>query len=98
MLNQEIHRRRRDDLGIGTVALAEITGIHRNRLSLYFAGTSQIPNADIALLEKTFNELDELVRLADPFPISFAHALKIKALLERLRAGEFDDRKTRLVP
>lgn len=34
-LNSEIHRRRRDDLGISTAALGEISGIHRNRLGSY---------------------------------------------------------------
>lgn len=88
MLNQETHRRHRDDLGISTAALGEIANIHRNRLSLYLNGTAQIPNHEIIRLEKTFQELDELVRLADPFPVSFENALKIKDLLVRLRAGD----------
>ena len=84
--------RRRDDLQISTAALGEISGIHRNRLSHYFSGTAQIPKAEIVQLEKIFNELDELVRLADPFPVAFQNAAKIKDLLARLRAGELNDK------
>lgn len=88
MLNQAAHRRHQQALEISSAALGEISGIHRNRLSLYLSGTSQLPNTEIVHLEKTFQELDELVRLADPYPLSFQNTTKIKDLLVHLRAGD----------
>jgi hypothetical protein len=90
-LNQDIHRRRRDDLGISTAALGEITGIHRNRLGLYLNGTAQLSNTEILKLEATFNELDMLVQAAAPFHPSFQSVERTKDLLARLRAGDLGD-------
>jgi predicted transcriptional regulator len=91
-LNQEIHRRRRDDLGISTAALGEITGVHRNRLGLYLNGTAQLSNTEILKVEETLNELDLLVLAAAPFHPSFQSVERTKDLLARMRAGEFNNK------
>jgi hypothetical protein len=89
-LNQELHRMRRDILAVSTAALGELSGISRNRLSLYFSGTSQLHNTEILKLEDLFKDLEQIVSAADPFPVSFQDVSRIKDLIQRLRAGEFD--------
>ncbi len=89
-LNQELHRMRRDILAVSTAALGELSGISRNRLSLYFSGTSQLHNTEILKLEDLFKDLELIVSAADPFPVSFQDVSRIKDLIQRLRAGEFD--------
>ncbi len=84
---------RRDVLQISTAALGEICGVHRNRLSLYFSGTAQLHNTEIIKLDETFKDLEAIVAAADPFPVSFQDVSRIKDLIERVRAGEFDGRK-----
>ena len=80
-------------INISTAALGEITGISRNRLSLYLSGTSQLPNREILLLEDTFKDLEKLIAAADPFPVSFQDVTRIKELIHRSRLGEFDRRQ-----
>jgi hypothetical protein len=92
-LNQELHRMRRDILAVSTAALGELSGISRNRLSLYFSGTSQLHNTEILKLEDLFKDLEQIVSAADPFPVSFQDVSRIKDLIQRLRAGEFDGDK-----
>jgi hypothetical protein len=89
-LNSEIHRRRRDELGISTAALGEISGIHRNRLGSYLSGVTQLQNTEIIKIEEIFNELDALVRAAAPFQPSFQNVARTKDLLVRLRNGDFE--------
>jgi transcriptional regulator with XRE-family HTH domain len=91
-LNQELHRYRRDRLQITTAALSELTGIHRNRLGLYLSGSTQLSNEEIERLNSIFHELDDLVLAAAPFFPSFSSVERIKDLLQRSRAGEFDER------
>jgi hypothetical protein len=89
-LNSEIHRRHRDDLGLSSAALAELTGIHKNRLGSYLSGVSQLSNTEILKVEETLNDLDALVRIAAPFQPSFQSVVRTKDLLVRLRNGEFE--------
>jgi hypothetical protein len=89
-LNQELHRRRRDDLQISTAALAEIANIHRNKLGAYLSGVSQLSNTEIIKVEETLNDLDALVRAAAPIQPSFQSVARTKDLLVRLRNGEFE--------
>lgn len=91
-LNNELTRMRQGIIGVSTAALGELTGINRNRLSLYLAGTSQLPNQEILLLEETLKDLEKLISAADPFPISFQDVGRIKELIHRSRLGDFDQR------
>jgi hypothetical protein len=92
-LNQELHRMRRDILVVSTAALGELTGVSRNRLSLYFSGTSQLHNTEIVRLEETFKDLEAIVTAADPFPVSFQDVSRIKDLIQRVKGGEFAGRR-----
>jgi hypothetical protein len=89
-LNSEIHRRHRDDLGLSSAALAELTGIHKYRLGSYLSGVSQLSNTEILKVEETLNDMDALVRIAAPFQPSFQSVVRTKDLLVRLRNGEFE--------
>jgi hypothetical protein len=80
---------RRDILAVSTAALGELSGISRNRLSLYFSGTSQLHNTEILKLEDLFKDLEQVVAAADPFPVSFQDVSRIKDLIQRVKAGEF---------
>jgi len=89
-LNSEIHRRHRDDLGLSSAALAELTGIHKNRLGSYLSGVGQLSNTEIIKVEERLNDLDALVRAAAPFQPSFQSVARTKDLLDRLHNGEFE--------
>ena len=89
-LNQELHRMRRDILGVSTAALGEFCGVSRNRLSLYLSGTAQLHNTEILRLDETFKDLEKIVGAADPFPVSFQDVSRIKDLIQRAKVGEFD--------
>ena len=89
-LNNKLARMRQGIINVSTAALGELTGINRNRLSLYLSGTSQLPNREILLLEETFKDLERLISAADPFPVAFQDTARIKELIHRSRLGEFD--------
>jgi hypothetical protein len=92
-LNQELHRMRRDILDVSNALIQELTGIGRDRLSLYFSGTSQLRNTEIIRLEEVFRDLERVVSAAAPFPVSFKNASLIKELIPRVKAGEFAGRR-----
>ena len=92
-LNQELHKMRRDILDVSNALIQELTGIGRDRLSLYFSGTSQLRNTEILRIEEVFKDLERVVSAAAPFPVSFKNASLIKELVERAKAGEFDGGK-----
>ena len=93
-LNNELARMRQGIIGVSTAALGELSGISRNRLSLYLAGTSQLPNREILILEATFQDLEKLISAADPFPVAFQDVARIKELIHRSRLGEFDRKES----
>jgi hypothetical protein len=93
-LNNELAKMRQSVIGVSTAALGELSGISRNRLSLYLAGTSQLPNREILLLEETFKDLEALIAAADPFPISFQNVPRIRELIHQSRLGEFDRKES----
>jgi hypothetical protein len=89
-LNNELAKMRQGIINVSTAALGELTGINRNRLSLYLSGTSQLPNREILLLEETFRDLERLISAANPFPLSFQNVALIRELIHRSRLGEFN--------
>lgn len=93
-LDSELFRMKQQTLGVSTAALAELTGIARDRLSLYLSGTGRLSNPDLAKLDDSFKELMGLVDAASPFPINWKNVALIQELLERLRQGEFEGRKS----
>jgi hypothetical protein len=93
-VDSEIFRMKQQTLGVSTAALAELTGIARDRLSLYLSGTGRLPNNDLIKLDESFKELMGLVDAASPFPLSWKNVALIQELLCRLRQGEFSGRKS----
>jgi len=89
-LNNEITRMKMVSLGISTASLSEIAGINPNRVSLFVSGTKQLPNGDIEKLDRTLADLMRLVEAADPWPLSFKDVARIRELMARMRAGEFE--------
>ena len=88
-LNNELTKMRMVSLGISTASLSAIAGINPNRVSLFVAGTKQLPNGDLERLDRILNDLTRLVEVADPWPLSFKDVPRIQELLGRMRCGEF---------
>ncbi|MGC1415564.1 MAG: hypothetical protein WA817_09800 [Candidatus Acidiferrum sp.] len=91
-LDSEIHRHRRDDLGISTAALSEIVGIHRNKLGAWISGVGALTNTEILKVNQVLDDLDLLVLAAAPFPPAFQNVVRIKDLLLQLHAGVFAEK------
>jgi hypothetical protein len=89
-LDSEIHRRHRDELGLSSAALAELTNIHKNRLGAYLSGVGQLSGTEMIKIENTLSDLDTLVRIAAPFTPSFQSVVRTRDLLARLHNGEFE--------
>src|ERR1700737_1784924 len=92
MLNNQLAKMKQTIIGIPTASLAALLDINPNRVSLFANGTKQLANNEILKLDELFNDLTKLVSCADPWPINFRDVGRIKELLCRMKAGEFDSR------
>jgi hypothetical protein len=88
--NNRLDSLRQKTIDISTIALAELSGIGRNRLSSYLSGSYSLPAADILTLHRTFDDLELVITAGEPFPVSFQNVARIRDLIRRARLGEFD--------
>lgn len=77
-------------LGVSQTQLSVYSGVPVSKLSPWLAATRDISNLDLEKIIATIEDLFRLEAAADPWPIDFRNVSKVKPLLERLKAGEFD--------
>jgi hypothetical protein len=89
----ELHKMRQWTLGISVDVLASLAEINARRLGPYLAGGRSLPNTEIERLERTLSDLATLVEVANPWPLAFRDADRIRDLLRRAKLGEFSARE-----
>lgn len=92
MLGQELHNMRRKVLGLSIDSVAALSGINMRRLVPYFGGVSGLPNGELEKIENLLNNLTKLAEHASPFVLPRG-TQALADLLERMRAGEFDNKR-----
>jgi hypothetical protein len=80
-------------LGVSQAQLSAYCGVNINKISPWLAATRDISNLDLEKIISTIENLFRLEAAAEPWPIDFRNVPRVKALLERLKAGEFDEKR-----
>jgi hypothetical protein len=88
MLDADIERRRAQELGVNNSQLSAISGIPAPKLSMFLSGTQGLSNREITVLRATLSDLEELVAVAKPFPLSFRNTHIILELIASIKRGE----------
>jgi hypothetical protein len=88
MLDAELIREKMFAVGVNVAQLSQIADVASNKLSQFLNCTRPIPNHEIARLRDALENLEKLVRVAEPFPISFRNTIKIRELLLSMKKGE----------
>ena len=78
-------KNRMRDLGISNDLVASLTGMSPARLSRTFRGVESLERAKLLKIDSLVGELEALVRIAEPFPLSFQNPARIESLLITLR-------------
>jgi hypothetical protein len=93
MLDRDLIVMRAHVLQVNTAQLSALSGIPSNKLSLFLGGTRGLQNHEITRLRAAIDDIEALVRMASPFPLSFRDVGRIKDLIARMKAGEFGSRE-----
>lgn len=93
MLDAEIERRRSQELGINVSQLSAISGLPANKLSMFLGGTRGLSNSEITVLRTTLSDLEQLVEIARPFPLTFRNTSVILDLIAKVQNGELSRRQ-----
>jgi hypothetical protein len=73
------------EIPLRTVSLC--SGICMSELWLYFQDKKQCPNDRVLVIADTVRTLDAFAKSAQPIPVAWKRAEKIKELVDRHRAG-----------
>jgi hypothetical protein len=75
-------------MSINVVQLSEISGIAANKLSLFVNGTRGMRNDEVISLRQSLMDIAELIKFAEPFPLSFKKTQVIRDLIQKMKNGE----------
>jgi plasmid maintenance system antidote protein VapI len=92
-LDAELIKMRMQCANVNVAQLAEISGIAANKLSLFVNGTRGIRNDEITRLRETLAEVEELIEIAQPFPLNFKNTTTIRDLIASMKRGELVARR-----
>jgi hypothetical protein len=92
-LDSELIRDQMYLLNINVVQLSEISGIAANKLSLFVNGTRGMRNDEVISLRQSLVDIAELIKFAEPFPLSFKKTAVIRDLIVRMKKGELPRRQ-----
>jgi hypothetical protein len=90
VLDRDLIEMRINILGINTSQLSPLAQIPPAKLSQFLSGTRGLNNSEIERLRGAINDVEQLVQVARPFPLSFRNVELIRELLRRMKDGEFD--------
>jgi hypothetical protein len=88
MLDADLARRKSQELGINVSQLSALSGIPPSKLSLFLGGTRGISNYEITTLRSTLADVEQLIEVAKPFPLSFKKTEIIRDLITKIKSGE----------
>jgi hypothetical protein len=88
MLDATLTKMKMQVLGVNVAQLAEISGVAPNKLSQFVNGTRGIRNDEITRLRISLDDLEQLIQVAQPFPLSFRNTSIIRELISSLKRGE----------
>jgi len=87
-LDAELIKMRMQCANINIAQLSEISGVAANKLSLFVNGTRGIRNDEITRLRETLAEVEQLIEIAQPFPLNFKNTTTIRDLIASMKRGE----------
>ncbi len=80
-------------LKLSKAQLATLTGIATQRLIPGLRGVVKLSNVEFERIYATLDEVEKLIEIAKPFALP-TDVSEIKTLVEKMRGGEFDNKKT----
>jgi hypothetical protein len=85
---------RLETLGVPAGFVGELIGVSSGQLSLYLSRRRPMPNEIAKLTDHTIKELEKLIHVCGPIPVSFSikDAQRIRVLLDKLSDGEIEIR------
>ena len=92
-LDAELIKMRMQCANINVAQLSEISGVAANKLSLFVNGTRGIRNDEITRLRETLAEVEQLIEIAQPFPLNFKNTTTIRDLIASMKRGELVARR-----
>jgi hypothetical protein len=87
MLDAELIKEKMFEVGVNVAQLSQIADVASNKLSQFLNCTRPIPNHEIARLRVALADLEELTRIAQPYPLSFRNTIKIRELISDMKRG-----------
>jgi hypothetical protein len=88
MLDADLIKMKMQVLGVNVAQLSQIADVAPNKLSQFVAGTRGIRNDEITRLRASLADLEQLIQIAQPFPLSFRNTGIIRELISSLKRGE----------
>jgi len=92
-LDAELIKMRMQCANINIAQLSEISGVAANKLSLFVNGTRGIRNDEITCLREALAEVEQLIAIAQPFPLNFKNTTTIRDLIASMKRGELAARR-----
>jgi hypothetical protein len=93
MLDADLARKKSQELGINVSQLSALSGIPPSKLSLFLGGTCGIRNHEITTLRSTLDDVEQLIEVAKPFPLSFKKTEVIRDLIQKMKNNELPRRQ-----
>lgn len=93
MLDADLIRMRAQVLGINVSQLSALCGVPPSKLSLFLGNTKGLRNHEVIQIRETLADVEQLVEVAQPYPLSFRDTDRIRDLIRQMRAGELVARR-----
>lgn len=88
MLDRDLIEMRISVLGINTSQLSPLAQIPPAKLSQFLSGTRGLNNIEVARLRNAIDDIEQLVQVASPYPLSFRNVELIRDLISKMKSGE----------